>query len=114
MKAFIDSFLDRMKRMPKVETQPVCDKTMALETFPTLFFSVCCNSRVGVVMMQEYGVGNWQGYATSQRSNGIGSTSKWKTQITRIRHNDANCATTNPRLFLIPFFVNRFQCIIAS
>lgn len=41
MKKFIKAFLNRLGKMPKVETQPVCDKTMAQKVFPTLFLGVC-------------------------------------------------------------------------
>ena len=42
MQKFIKSFLQRLKQMPQVKTQPVCDREMALQVFPTLFSCVCC------------------------------------------------------------------------
>lgn len=41
MKKFIKAFLDRLGKMPKVETQPVCNKTMAQKVFSTMFLGVC-------------------------------------------------------------------------
>ena len=45
MQKFIKAFLNRLEKMPKVEAQPVCNKQMALQVFPTLFFDVCCYER---------------------------------------------------------------------
>ena len=40
MKAFIDSFVNRMKRMNSIPIQPICNKEEALKRYRTVFWSV--------------------------------------------------------------------------
>ena len=40
MQVFIDSFLNRMKRMNSIPIQPICNKEEALKRYRTVFWSV--------------------------------------------------------------------------